>query len=1254
MSSPPSSPPGGDLADFKRECEGLVREYFTHGVLDDVETSLRELLGRPGWTMRSRHRAHQGGGSSASPLSRLAPAETPAPALGANTLEPMVVKRCVVAALDRGAREREMAAQLLRALASHGVVSRPRREAGFDLLLAELESLAVDVPSAPDELTAFLARAVVDGVVSEEFLDECADAAGLDDQARACAVAARGAIRAPGAAARVANQWGGPEGGRSADAARREMSLLIREYVASRDAREASRRLAELHVPFYHHELVRATLALAVEEARREPRTAKRCVELLGYLGATGAVSGTQFAKGFARVAVELRELELDCPGARDEFQTLVREARSRGLLPAGLSAWASVKSYAGGGGGSGSGFGNGVERGERGGLTGVPGGGEGGANKSGAPSHSGLRGHLVRLDSAPDLIALARTLGDVAPPEKKANAARPTQMRSPSRMSPAKQQHRGAAAREEGSEGAATPAEGAAMPASGPGPAADEGVERRQKKNSDADGERNPRLPASGSAAVLSALPTRVSRSDRVDANWSGLRAPRRKTRDAGATHAFSGSDSDAATRARPKNPLPPTLILPTDDSGGGGAGTHSRAKPPGGSRRFLFGASGASGGVGGAHHPLLGKSAWKARFQPAPIRCSGEDAFARKSDAALRAVRALRRGLRSAPAGLHQLDTSAHVLSVGRVHTHRPFAAEYDVGEAIGTGGFAVVRKATRKATGETFAVKTLRVKGDSRQKGGRPDAAEASSSDEASDASGSDSDSDSDSSGGGGSSDGSPASSRRLAAMSMSEMTNELVMMQQLSGHPNIVTVKEFFTEDAEGHATSGMASAPPAARGASSSSDAAPGGVNGGGGGGGVVHVVMELLEGPELVDAVAADGGYSESDAKIVMRSMLDAIAFMHARGVVHRDLKLENLVLARPGDVSSVTLVDFGLAKALTARERAENVCGTLAYVAPEALVAGQYGRGVDVWALGVAMHALLTGTWPFDDEDEDALMDQIIECDLDRDIFKTTGKDEEKNASDEEGRASSDSESSDEDPWEWISEEAKDLLRGLLEPNPKHRLTAAQALEHAWFTGRPSATSRRLHHVHARLDALAASSRQHPERRFRPGASLAVAGEPSEEVFMITSGWCEATRRAAGAFSGEDAHELVGQRRAGNLVGETEEAAGAGETTMSAERGGGDASFPVSKLTVTAKTEVRALVFARSDVRWATGHDYRLSDEFEAALRRRRRIVVKQSRLAARAERAAREHVPLFGDADAFPGASGSGRRATSEIIKR
>ena len=293
-------------------------------------------------------------------------------------------------------------------------------------------------------------------------------------------------------------------------------------------------------------------------------------------------------------------------------------------------------------------------------------------------------------------------------------------------------------------------------------------------------------------------------------------------------------------------------------------------------------------------------------------------------------------------------------------------------------------------------------------------------------------------------------------------MAEMTNELIMMQQLSEHPNIVTVKEFYTEDAEGHVTSAVTPASVSGDAVDEKGERSPETH-------GVVHVVMELLQGQELVDAIVEHGTYQESDAKIVMSNMLDAIAFMHARGVVHRDLKLENLVLARPDNLDSVTLVDFGLAKALMARERAENVCGTLAYVAPEALAAGVYGQGVDVWALGVAMHVLLTGAWPFDDEDEDELMDAIIECDLDFD----------------EG-----------EEWEWISPRAKDLLRGLLEPNPKHRLTAAQALEHEWFTAQPGNATERLHHVHARLDALVGSSRQHPERRFRPGGRARHRGE--------------------------------------------------------------------------------------------------------------------------------------------------------------
>jgi serine/threonine protein kinase len=114
----------------------------------------------------------------------------------------------------------------------------------------------------------------------------------------------------------------------------------------------------------------------------------------------------------------------------------------------------------------------------------------------------------------------------------------------------------------------------------------------------------------------------------------------------------------------------------------------------------------------------------------------------------------------------------------------------------------------------------------------------------------------------------------------------------------------------------------------------------------------------------------------------------------------------------------------------------------------------------VDVWALGVEMYMLLVGEFPFDDPDEEVLEDQIIEGKVDM-----TGP-----------------------GWVGISWEAKDLLKGLLSVNPKHRPNAAQALEHAWFTGFNQNSSASLHHAHTRLRELAASTRL-PTRRFAPGA---------------------------------------------------------------------------------------------------------------------------------------------------------------------
>jgi programmed cell death protein 4 len=657
--------------EFKRECEGLVREYFTHGVVTDVEDSLKELLGRPGWTEHGEglgpdrsdrtppHRSDGAPPGSSSPApyapSPLAPSSLTTPSsLSAASLRAMVVKRAVIAALDRGAREREMAAQLLRALRDKNVISRAHGEAGFDLLLQALESLTIDVPNAPDDMHVFLARAVVDGVVSDEYLEECADAAGLDVEARRVALSARGALRAPGGKERVLDAWGGPEGG-TASAAVREMDSLLAEYVESRDAREASRRLVSLHVPFYHHELVKRALVTAVEESYARPQVTRRVTELLGYLGAAGVVSGTQFAKGFARVAVALKELVLDTPDAQEIFERLVADARGRGLLPAGLSAWASFRV---GGGGTGAALGrtdgDAMVRDRESASLPRARGGRGG-------------GHLMRLDSAPDLIALAQSLKTVGLEKEKSapggERASPLANGAGSRGSPLKGSVNPGPGLVEKEKSRMSPSRLAAQSATAKG--------APPKPSSSPE----PKPFSTSQQGVLSAVPARVSKSNQVDANWSGLRAPRAGRRDRGASgSAFSGSDSDYV-RPKPKRRLPDLRFPNRGDGGGGGAegASSERPKPVG------------FGGFAGtrARSPALGRSAWKARFQPAPSRCSGEETRAFKSEASLRRVRALRR-VRSAPAGLAR----ARHVGARAVHRHRPPAPPVRVGVRGGRG--------------------------------------------------------------------------------------------------------------------------------------------------------------------------------------------------------------------------------------------------------------------------------------------------------------------------------------------------------------------------------------------------------------------------------------------------------------------------------------------------------------------------------------------------------------------------------------
>jgi len=188
----------------------------------------------------------------------------------------------------------------------------------------------------------------------------------------------------------------------------------------------------------------------------------------------------------------------------------------------------------------------------------------------------------------------------------------------------------------------------------------------------------------------------------------------------------------------------------------------------------------------------------------------------------------------------------------------------------------------------------------------------------------------------------------------------------------------------------------------------------------------IYIIIEFFKGGDLFDYLKKRTfNVGEDRIREIFYRVSLAIGYLHSIGIVHRDIKLENIMMSEDTDNSQPKLIDFGLAKVMGPEDKCTDTFGTFGYCAPEVILGKSYSFGVDVWSMGCLLYVMLSEYLPFDSSNQEEVAENTCLKEVSFDVPE----------------------------FEKCHHEVQTLIRLCLEKSRRKRIESDDILKHPWIS---------------------------------------------------------------------------------------------------------------------------------------------------------------------------------------------------------